>query len=380
MAYFLKSGKSFRVSSKEAMDLHEQLPAGNYTIKEDNFGNLYLESIDSFEIKGKTYGDHTKNADRIMNTFLDRPASTGVMLTGEKGSGKSLLAKELAIKGASLGMPTIVINAPWTGDKFFSFLQQIDQPSIILFDEFEKVYSSDEQESILTLLDGVFPSRKLFVLTCNDKWRVDSHMRNRPGRIYYMLDYKGLTNDFIIEYCEDNLKNQTYIEKICAIASLFSQFNFDMLKALVEEMNRYDEAPEEALKMLNSKPEFDEGNKYQIEMEVAGIAVDQKHLENKEWSGNPLQSQVRVEYKVFEDGRPYIEPAGKRTSSHDDEITQIVGASDNDEWDWESAKFQPGDLTKIDPKVGKFIFMNKARQKLVLTRIKEKQSYYYDAF
>ena len=35
MAYFLKNGTSFRVSSKEAMDLHEQLPAGNYTIAQD---------------------------------------------------------------------------------------------------------------------------------------------------------------------------------------------------------------------------------------------------------------------------------------------------------------------------------------------------------
>ena len=32
MTYFLKSGNTFRVSSKEAMDLHEHLPAGNYVI------------------------------------------------------------------------------------------------------------------------------------------------------------------------------------------------------------------------------------------------------------------------------------------------------------------------------------------------------------
>jgi len=248
MSYFLKSGISFRVTSKEAMDLHDQLPAGNFTIKENPMsGELYLEQIDSFEIKGKRYGDLDKNTARIFNTFMDRSASTGVMLTGEKGSGKSLLAKALSIHAADNGHPTIVINNAWTGDKFNALIQAIEQPCVVLFDEFEKVYDAQEQEAMLTLLDGVFPSKKLFVITCNDKWRVDSHMRNRPGRIYYMLDYTGLTQDFIIEYCEDNLKAKEHIDKICSIAMLFNQFNFDMLKALVEEMYRYNESPEEAL-------------------------------------------------------------------------------------------------------------------------------------
>ena len=186
MTYFLKSGNTFRVSSKEAMDLHEHLPAGNYVIKKDMFENLFLEHIDSFEIKGKRYGDLNRNCDRILNTFLDRPATTGVMLAGEKGSGKSLLAKAVSLQAAAQGIPTIVINSPFCGDKFNAFIQSIEQPVVILFDEFEKVYDSQEQEAILTLLDGVFPSKKLFMLTCNDKWRIDQHMRNRPGRIYYM--------------------------------------------------------------------------------------------------------------------------------------------------------------------------------------------------
>ena len=32
MTYFMKSGTRFNVSTKEAMDLHEYLPAGNYTM------------------------------------------------------------------------------------------------------------------------------------------------------------------------------------------------------------------------------------------------------------------------------------------------------------------------------------------------------------
>ena len=36
------------------------------------------------------------------------------------------------------------------------------------------VVSLSGQTHVLTLLDGVFPSRKLFVLTCNDKYRIDA--------------------------------------------------------------------------------------------------------------------------------------------------------------------------------------------------------------
>ena len=359
MTYFLKNGNTFRVSSKEAMDLHDYLPAGNYTIKADMQGNLFLEHIDSFEIKGKRYGDLDRNCDRIIRTFMSRDASTGIMLTGEKGSGKSLLAKALSIQTATQGIPTIVINQPWTGDKFNQLIQSIEQPCVVLFDEFEKVYDSDDQEAMLTLLDGVFPSKKLFVITCNDKWRVDSHMRNRPGRIFYMLDYKGLTQDFIIEYCEDNLNNKSHIQRICAITSLFNQFNFDMLKALVEEMNRYNEPPEEALRMLNVKPEFDSGNKYTVAMTIKGVPVANDVLSTKEWKGNPLQSNMEIGYK---------------------NVIPATSPDEDDDFDWEEADFKPSDLQKIDPQTGTFIFMNKEGEALTLTKVQEKMYHYMDAF
>jgi energy-coupling factor transporter ATP-binding protein EcfA2 len=360
MSYFLKSGNTFRVSSKEAMDLHDTLPPGNYVVKEMPMdGPLYLEQIESFEVKGKRYGDLDKNTTRILNTFLDRPVSTGVMLAGEKGSGKSLLAKNLAVVAArEHQIPCIVINAPWVGDKFNSFIQSIEQPVVVLFDEFEKVYDSDDQEKALTLLDGVFPTKKLFVLTCNDKWRIDQHMRNRPGRLFYMLDFKGLDTAFITEYCEDNLKNKTHIEKLCQIASLFAQFNFDMLKATVEEMNRYDEAPEDALRMLNVKPEFDSGNKFNIKLQINGADLKDDDLESQEWSGNPLQGQVQVHYKNFAEQR---------------------GDDGDWDWDWERLRFTAVDLKKIDSQTGKFVFV-KDGAVLTLNRVKEKSWSYYDAF
>jgi hypothetical protein len=368
MTYFLKSGSRFNVSTKEAMDLHEKLPVGNYTVKFDKMaGCFYLEAIDLFEIRGKVYGDTRKQATRILNTFNDRTASTGVMLTGEKGSGKTLLAKMLAVNAAEAGVPTIVINEPWCGESFNAFMQMIEQPTVILFDEFEKVYDKDDQEKMLTLLDGVYPSKKLFVLTCNDKWRVDSHMRNRPGRIFYSLDFKGLEQDFIIEYCQDNLKNVAQTDSVCRVAAMFDQFNFDMLKALVEEMNRYDETASESMRMLNAKPEFGGDSKYKVSLQVKGLDIPADVIEQDVWTGNPLTNRISIDYKVFEDVKP--------------DVTATDGlASIEADWDWEDAKFTQADLKQIDPQAGKFVFINADGDRVSLDRVKEKMYNYMDAF
>lgn len=357
MSYFLKSGNTYKVSTKDAMDLHERLPVGTYTIGFDKMaGAFYLEQIENFELKGKIYGNATKNAGRILNTFLDRSNSTGVMLTGEKGSGKTMLTKQIAIDAYKQDIPTIVINQPWCGEGFNSFMQMIDQPTVVIFDEFEKVYDREEQESMLTLLDGVYPSKKLFLLTCNDKWRVDSHMRNRPGRIFYMIEFKGLDSDFIREYCEDNLDNKSYIDKVVSIGALFSEFNFDMLKAMVEEMNRYDESPTDVLKLLNAKPEFSDESKYKVQLQVGGVDLPEDKIDQKEWHGNPLVKGVHIDYKV-------VEKEG----------------TDDEEWDWENCRFTTHDLKHVDALPGRFVFMNDDGERLVLTKIKEKV-WHYDAF
>jgi len=55
MTYFLKSGTTFRPSDEANLDLHTALPAGNYIIKQDQFGNMFFELVDSFEFKSKRY-------------------------------------------------------------------------------------------------------------------------------------------------------------------------------------------------------------------------------------------------------------------------------------------------------------------------------------
>lgn len=364
MTYFLRSGNTYRVSDEAALDLHEKLPAGNYIIKQDQFGNLYLEETDRFKPLSKYYGDCLRHADRIHRTFGDRPSSTGVMLTGEKGSGKTLLAKQLSIAGYEMGIPTIVINHDWAGDTFNKFLADIDQPCIILFDEFEKVYNHNKQEAILTLLDGVFPSKKLFVLTCNDKWRIDQHMRNRPGRIFYMIDFKGLTSEFIIEYCNDNLNDKTHIDQIVKIATLFTEFNFDMLKAMVEDMNRYDETPQQVMQLLNAKPEYDNRDeaKFKVELfEANGMQIEDKYLYNKTWNRNPLACNTIV-IEVNDNGN--------------DAIAAILGSDGDNEMTY---SFDQSELFNVNGQTGTFEYRAKDGTRLKLTREKQQTFNYFGA-
>lgn len=236
--------------------MYDKLPVGNYIIAVDQFQQLFLQAIPSFTMPPKVYGDLSLG-NYILDTFLSRPSGTGVLMTGEKGSGKSLLAKSVCQKAAEKGIPTILVNWAICGDNFNTFIQNINQPAVVLFDEFEKTYDREAQETLLTLLDGMFPSKKLFLFTANDKSLIDKNMLNRPGRIYYLFEFAGLDIGVVEEFCQDNLVNKEYIPRIIAAAKMFREtFTIDMLKALIEEMNRYNQPPDVCLSRLNIQPEF----------------------------------------------------------------------------------------------------------------------------
>lgn len=346
MTIFIKRANQYQPSPDSAIDIHPTLPPNNFVIGQDNFGNLFFEQIESFSSSKKLYGDFNRKIERIYNTFLNRKSATGVLLAGEKGSGKSLMAKELANRASRDGHPTIVINSPWVGDNFNKLIQSVNQPCVVLFDEFEKVYDSDEQEKVLTLLDGVFPSNKLFVITCNEYHRIDYHMKNRPGRSYYMLDFGGLDIQFVREYCADNLVDQEQAESVCKVASLFNNFNFDMLKALIEEMNRYNEPASESVKMLNARPRNEGRAEFDINLYIDGKLIAQDKLETN--GVNP-----------FEDFSLWY---------YDEEDKSC------------DAKFSTRDVVKIDQDTQTFIFFN-GKDRVELVRVKKPLPYdYYGVF
>jgi hypothetical protein len=298
MTYYVRRNDTFWPHTDAGLNVHTNLPAENFVVREDEFKRLYLVDSAPFHVPGRVYGNLCTQRDRIISTFLSRPTTTGVLLAGEKGSGKTLLSKSISTKLAEQGVPTIIVNQPFCGDSFNLFIQTIDQPAVVLFDEFEKVYKREEQEALLTLLDGVVNTKKLFILTCNDAHGININMRNRPGRIYYFIPFVGLAKEFIREYCEDVLDQKEHIDRICALSDLYSEFNFDMLKALVEEMNRYREHPENALAMLNAKPEACAGGQYTIRLVYRGREVPTDELSEQMYVGNPFgRSGIAIEFR-----------------------------------------------------------------------------------
>lgn len=291
MAKFFKTGNTFKVAPGDSVDIRDELPAGNYVLKVNPMTGFFLEIADSFQMPSKIYGDCLKNCDRILNTFRSRDGNTGVMLVGEKGSGKTLLARQVAMTSA---MPTIIINTDFSGDEFNSFLSSITQPTIILFDEFEKVYSVKDQEKILTLLDGTYQSKKLFLMTSNSKWSLDTNLKNRPGRIFYLLEFEGLGEEFIRQFCLDRLEDKSRVDEVVKISTLFDEFNFDMLNSFVEEINRYGDDASELVRILNAKPEYSGRTPYVASVMIGNYTVPPAAISDRDIFINPTTDDFAV--------------------------------------------------------------------------------------
>lgn len=292
---YIHHGDSVDIQSSETFQSKPTIDPGVYTVEFALMRGFYLKQASDFKLpEGKIYGDVYSRSNRIINTFKDRTNSTGVLLIGQKGSGKTMLTKIISDRLAKEeNIATVIVNSSYDDSlsELIKFIQSIDISVCILFDEFEKVFDKEEQEQLLTLFDGVFTNKKLFLLTANSEYKIDEHMFNRPGRIHYKIDYHSLEEDFVREYAEDNLKDKSQVEPLVNLAkSAFSEFNFDMLKAIVEEMNRHNESPKEAIRFLNVVPTFGGSSGFNVTLEINGKPVPEKNY-NKFMSENPLENR-----------------------------------------------------------------------------------------
>ena len=246
--------------TKDNIEVHRKLPVANYILNFDIDDGYFLQTIPKFELPERLYGNPKKVSDRYLNTFNKHDKNLGVLLKGTKGSGKSLLAKMMCNES---NLPVIIINMGYSGTDFLEFLGAINQKVIVFIDEFEKIYTEERingkgasQEDLLSLFDGVFSSKTLFLLTANEN-TISSYLVNRPGRIHYVKNYFGLDTNAINEIVDDILINKDHKKDLMAFINISPEINMDSLISIIREMNDYNEPIKDVLQHLNITLEND---------------------------------------------------------------------------------------------------------------------------
>lgn len=347
----INSGNTFHIYDN-SVKLYNNLPAKVYGINFSQMEGFSLYALPDIEVKEQVYGVHESKVNKVLNSFKSFTRSLGIILSGDKGIGKSLFAKMLCIKANESGYPVIVCDQNYPD--VAKFIESIDQECVILFDEFDKTFKKsrdedkfDAQAGLLSLFDGVSMNKKLFCVTCNDMYKLNEYLVNRPGRFHYHLRFEYPKKEEIETYMKDHLPNckTEEIEKVINFARKVD-LNYDCLRAICYELQSCNTF-EEAIADLNIiKPErqnssriwimFDDGTKFSENHYVdtfldeedefvvgGGSNANDDYLSLK---FNPSDAKWSEEYNGF------LLPANKIN------VTNLDSAKDESSWVMENHK------------------------------------------
>ena len=226
------------------LETYDQLPTGFYQVMFSKGSGFFLSNFHPLSVAHKVYGNHKEKVNKVMRSFNAFQRNLGVILSGSKGTGKTLFSRLLANEMVIAGFPVIVVKdyVPGLAD----FIDSIDQEVMVLFDEFDKTFGgirpgdneADPQTGLLSMFDGTGNGKRLFVITCNGLQKLSEYLVNRPGRFHYHFRFEYPTSEEIQAYLNDNLDAE-YASEIPKVV-FFSRkvaLNYDCLRAIVFELN-----------------------------------------------------------------------------------------------------------------------------------------------
>jgi len=259
MNNIINSGDKYYIYG-DGVKVSQKLPAQAYTVCFDQMTGWWLEKAKEPIVgSDKIYGCLAKRVEKVFSTYKRVDKNLGVILSGAKGIGKSLFARVISKKAIENGLPVVFVNENIAG--LSTFLASIDQRCLILFDEFDKVFycsnkdeenKSCDQDSFLTLFDGIYASNKLFVITANDLNKLSEFLINRPGRFRYHIRFDYPNVDETKEFLSDKLDKKVFkreVENILRFISIVP-LSYDCLTAIADELNN-GETFESCLDILN---------------------------------------------------------------------------------------------------------------------------------
>lgn len=227
-----------------------ELEVKNYRIDFSEFSGLFLVDEDNFTLPEKIYDVDKEFRELVLKSFNMNTRNTGVLLDGEKGFGKSVMAKQLAIQ-ANLPVIMITKSIPVKYD-FLAFLNNIKQEFVLFIDEFEKIFpngnshldddddnkkNSPSQHVFLSYLDGSTSNefKKLVLLTTNTP--IDDKFINRPSRIKFYKEYVSMSEDMYDMIIENKLINKEYKNDLLENLPLI-ECSPDLLTSIIDEINK----------------------------------------------------------------------------------------------------------------------------------------------
>ena len=188
-----------------------------YTLKYNEWeGTSYLELSNNLTLPANYfYGtDDKKFVDKVLKYFEQTAKNTtGVMLKGLKGSGKSITAKKIALES---NLPIVVVDTRFPAKRLNEFFNKFQQNVIVLFDELEKNERYWDTDDLLSFLDGISATcKKLVIFTCNSDKDVCDFIKDRCSRVRYCKVFDALSEDAVLGLCTRELEDEGEARAAC---------------------------------------------------------------------------------------------------------------------------------------------------------------------
>lgn len=232
--HWLKTNNVFREVEGDFSTI-DRIPVGIYNIGLTIQGWHLEKYADKFTFDYKMYGLQTEFCEHVLKTYKNTTGNFGIMLTGTKGTGKTVTAKTLA---NDLNLPVIIVKDMGNSNQsMIEYLGSFNFDCVLFFDEFEKNFS-EKDSTILQIMDGVYSSeyRKIFLLTTNEM-TVNENMVGRPSRIRYVRKFGNLDLKTVEDYLNDELKVPEARQELLDFIDTLTISTIDILKTIVNEVN-----------------------------------------------------------------------------------------------------------------------------------------------